>query len=103
MIIRSSDAASAVFHSRNWSECSNTLTNCAPCNRSRGVGKVISDTAMKAPVFRVSDQTTACTVGSRPSIPNSACGRSQPMPQGPSASNVADIAPPGPKLGRSEA
>ena len=53
-------------------EWSNTLTNCAPCSRSIGVGKDPSDTTTKVRVFREIDQSTACSNGSIPLMPNMA-------------------------------
>ena len=81
-------------------ECRNTSTICAPCKRSSGAGKLTRDTTIKAKVFRLRLQKTACTSGSKPSNPNKAWGLSAPMPQGPSEKTDAVSAASGPKLGK---
>jgi hypothetical protein len=48
-----------------------------------GLGKVTRETTRKPNVLRRSDQTSACRSGSRPSMPNSASGRSQLDPRVP--------------------
>ena len=72
MIIRSSLCAMPPDQPRAPAVWSKTLTNCAPCNRSIGVGKVNSDSPTSAVVLSSSDQNTPCTSGSSPAIPNSA-------------------------------
>ena len=99
MMSRSSASAVPRAQPRAGRECSKTLTNCAPCSRSRGVGKVATEKLKKKSALKVIDHRKAWTTGSSPSMPKKAWGRSQPMPKGPSAIS-SGLNRAGPKEGR---
>ena len=82
---------------------SKMFTKIAPCIRSTGPGKVRIDTRQKPSAFNASDQNMACIKGSSPVIPNRACGRSQPSPNGPCAITPAGMNVPAPNDGRNKA
>jgi hypothetical protein len=68
---------------------SKTLTNCAPCSRSSGVGKAEQRAGEKAVVFSAGPEQRVQQRVER-ADPNSACGRSQPMPKAPRPCARAD-------------
>ena len=67
---------------------------------SIGLGWRSSDTATSSSTFVDRLQNSACTSGSSPAMPNSACGRSAATPNGPSRSSAAGSTTSAPKLGR---
>src|SRR5690606_8236919 len=77
----------------------NTSTNSVDCRLSSADWLVQSDTTTSVAELRNRLQNTECTSGSSPSSPNSASGRSQWMPQGPSRISAATTGLDDSKLG----